>query len=56
MPEDIFRVDELPKTRSGKVLRRVIRATYLGEPLGDVSSMENPGSVAGLPTKQHDSG
>lgn len=52
VPEEVFPVDALPKTRSGKVLRRVIRATYLGEPLGDVSSMENPRALAGLPTKR----
>jgi len=30
----------LPKTRSGKIMRRVIRAKELGEPIGDVSTLE----------------
>jgi acetyl-CoA synthetase len=49
VPEDIFGLGELPKTRSGKVLRRVIRASYLGEPLGDLSSLDNASSIDGLP-------
>jgi len=32
----------LPKTRNGKVMRRLVRAARLGEPLGDVSNLENP--------------
>jgi acetyl-CoA synthetase len=41
-PERIVFVDELPKTRSAKILRRVIRATVVGEEPGDLSSLENP--------------
>ena len=37
---------DLPKTRNAKVMRRVIRAAYLGEPPGDLSSLENPQAVA----------
>ena len=33
---------DLPKTRNAKVMRRVIRAAYLGDPPGDLSSLENP--------------
>jgi len=40
-PETIHCVQALPKTRSGKIVRRAIRGTYLGEPSGDVSSVEN---------------
>ena len=36
---------ELPKTRNAKVMRRLIRAAYLGQALGDVSSLENPSAV-----------
>jgi acetyl-CoA synthetase len=32
----------LPKTQSGKIVRRLIRRKYLGEPLGDVSTVANP--------------
>jgi acetyl-CoA synthetase len=42
-PKDVRFVDDLPKTRSAKVLRRLIQKTYLGDAaLGDVSSVANP--------------
>jgi acetyl-CoA synthetase len=45
-PETIRFVTDLPKTRNAKVMRRVIRSAYLGEPAGDLSSLENPDAVA----------
>jgi acetyl-CoA synthetase len=39
-PEAVNIVPKLPKTRSGKIMRRVLRAEALGEPLGDLSTME----------------
>lgn len=44
-PKMIHVVDTLPRTRSGKILRRVIRAVYLGNPPGDTSSMEDPSAL-----------
>jgi acetyl-CoA synthetase len=44
-PEAILFVKDLPKTRNAKVMRRVIRAAYLGDPPGDLSSLENPQAV-----------
>jgi acetyl-CoA synthetase len=44
-PDRIMFVDELPKTRSAKILRRAIRATALGEDPGDLSSLENPSAI-----------
>jgi acetyl-CoA synthetase len=44
-PASLEVVSDLPKTRNAKVMRRVIRAAYLGEPAGDVSSLENPQAV-----------
>lgn len=41
-PKKIYFVSELPRTRNGKILRRVLRSAYLGETLGDLSSLENP--------------
>jgi acetyl-CoA synthetase len=41
-PRAIHAVPELPKTQSGKIVRRLIRQAYLREPLGDVSTVENP--------------
>ena len=39
---------ELPKTRNAKIMRRVIKATHLGQPVGDLSSLENPGAIAAI--------
>jgi acetyl-CoA synthetase len=44
-PRDIKFVRDLPKTRNAKVMRRVIRAAYLGQEPGDLSSLENPAAV-----------
>ena len=41
MPQEIEFVDSLPKTRSGKIVRRILRAQEFGEPIGDVSSLMN---------------
>jgi acetyl-CoA synthetase len=38
-------VDMLPKTRSGKIMRRLIRAVITGQPLGDYSTIEDEGSI-----------
>jgi acetyl-CoA synthetase len=40
-PEQIGFVESLPKTRSGKIMRRLLRARALGEPEGDVSTLED---------------
>jgi len=47
-PEKVLFTRDLPKTRSAKIMRRVIRATHLGQPVGDVSSLENPGAIAAI--------
>ena len=44
-PSKIHFVSALPKTRNAKVMRRVLRAAYLGEDAGDLSSLENPKTV-----------
>ena len=41
MPQEIEFVDKLPKTRSGKIMRRVLRAKEWGEEVGDLSTLEN---------------
>jgi acetyl-CoA synthetase len=48
MPKAVYAVPELPKTRNAKIMRRVIRAAYLGEPTGDLSALENPQSVEAI--------
>jgi acetyl-CoA synthetase len=40
-PEEIEFVDKLPKTRSGKIMRRVLKAKELGLDVGDVSTLED---------------
>ena len=40
-PESITFVDSLPKTRSGKIMRRLLKARALGLPEGDVSTLED---------------
>ena len=39
-PRDIYIVGELPKTRSGKIMRRVLRARALGQDEGDLSTLD----------------
>lgn len=48
-PSALLVVPELPKTRNGKIVRRALKAQYLGRPLGDVSAIENLGSLAAVP-------
>jgi len=47
-PERVLFTKDLPKTRSAKIMRRVIRATYLGREPGDLSSLENPNAVKAI--------
>lgn len=44
-PRSVYFVDALPRTRNAKVMRRVVRAVWLGEPPGDLSSLEDPSAV-----------
>jgi acetyl-CoA synthetase len=41
-PKMVYVLSELPKTRTGKILRRLLKAKLLGLDLGDLSSLENP--------------
>ena len=41
-PKELVFVQSLPKTRSGKILRRLLKARELGLPEGDISTLENP--------------
>ena len=42
-PKYIFQLSDLPKTRTGKIMRRLLKLKLLGMELGDLSSLENPG-------------
>ena len=44
-PREVHFVRDLPRTRNAKIMRRVIRAAYLGLDPGDVSSLENPSAI-----------
>jgi acetyl-CoA synthetase len=44
-PESIYFARLLPKTRSGKIMRRVIKAVAAGGPIGDLSTLEDGASV-----------
>ncbi len=41
MPQEIEYVDKLPKTRSGKIMRRMLKAKEWGEEIGDTSTLED---------------
>jgi acetyl-CoA synthetase len=44
-PDAIVMVNKLPKTRSGKIMRRLLKAVLVGAPLGDTSTLEDEASV-----------
>ncbi len=44
-PEEIHFVPDLPKTRSGKIRRRVVRRIAMGEEPGDITTLANPEAV-----------
>lgn len=50
-PKAIIAIDDLPKTRNMKIMRRVVRAACLDEDAGDLSSLVNPEAVALLRDK-----
>ncbi len=45
VPEQVFFAPHLPKTRSGKIMRRVLRAVAAGRPIGDITTLEDEASV-----------
>jgi acetyl-CoA synthetase len=44
-PEEVIFVDKLPKTRSGKIMRRVLKAVASGSGIGDVTTLDDQTSV-----------
>ncbi len=51
-PAEVWFVSALPKTRSGKIMRRIVRAKLMKEPVGDISTLMNPEAVEGLDRAQ----
>jgi len=41
MPQEIEYLDKLPKTRSGKIMRRMLRAQEWGQDIGDTSTLDD---------------
>ncbi len=54
-PREIHFVDGLPKTRTMKTMRRVVRAAFLGEDMGDISPVSNPETIAPITALKKDS-
>jgi acetyl-CoA synthetase len=44
-PQDVYFVEKLPKTRSGKIMRRILKAIVENKPIGDVTTLEDGASV-----------
>ena len=47
-PSAVVVVPDVPKTRSGKIMRRLLTQMYEGTPLGDTTSLQNNDSLAGI--------
>lgn len=48
-PKHVLIVNDLPKTRTGKVIRRLLKSKVQGQPLGDLSSLEDPDVLDSIP-------
>jgi acetyl-CoA synthetase len=44
-PKQIYFVSKLPKTRSGKIMRRLLKSIASGEKIGDTSTLDDPSAV-----------
>ncbi len=51
LPKEVILVEDLPKTRSGKIMRRILRKLFIGEDLGDLSTLANPEVVEKIKEK-----
>ena len=48
-PKLVIQLSDLPKTRTGKIMRRLLKSKLLGQDLGDLSSLENPNVLDEIP-------
>jgi acetyl-CoA synthetase len=55
-PDDIFFTAELPKTRSAKIMRRLLRDIAEGRVLGDTTTLADPSVIAKLKEQAKDEG
>ena len=51
IPKQVYIVPDLPRTRSGKIMRRILRKLFTKEELGDLSTLANPESVEKIKNK-----
>ena len=51
-PERVVFVSDLPRTRNAKIMRRVIRAAWLGLPPGETSALENPAAIGEIAARR----
>jgi len=49
-PQEVYFVEKLPKTRSGKIMRRILKAIVQDKPIGDVTTLEDEASVEEIKT------
>ena len=47
-PREVVVVPDVPKTRSGKIMRRLLTQLFEGTPLGDTTSLQNEPCIAGI--------
>jgi len=50
LPKEVYLVEDLPKTRSGKIMRRILKRLWTREKLGDLSTLANPESIEKIKT------
>lgn len=51
LPKEVYLVEDLPKTRSGKIMRRLLRKLFTREDLGDLTTLANPESLEKIKEK-----
>jgi acetyl-CoA synthetase len=52
-PAKVYLVSELPKTRSGKIMRRLLRDVAEGRPIGDTTTLTDPAVLSVINTQVH---
>ncbi|KND56025.1 Acetyl-coenzyme A synthetase [Candidatus Paraburkholderia kirkii] len=55
-PSDVLFVDDLPKTRNMKIMRRAVRAAWLCLSAGDLSSLANPEALGAITRRANELG
>ena len=51
VPDSFIEVEEFPETRSGKYMRRMLTAMLSGDPVGDTTTLKNPGAIDAIRPK-----